>query len=84
MLYFLLDAGTMPIMDTTGAASLDQVYGDLKAQGITVAITEAKGPVRTMLEKTGLAARIGTDRIFPTVESAVEALTAYEREGKTI
>jgi high affinity sulfate transporter 1 len=82
--YFLLDAGTMPIMDTTGAASLDQVCVDLKAQGITVAITEAKSTVRTMLEKTGLAAQIGPDRIFSTVKSAVETLTVYEKEGKKI
>jgi high affinity sulfate transporter 1 len=77
--YLLLDAGTMPMLDTTGAAGLDQVYGDLEAQGITLALTAAKGPVRTMLDRTGLAVRIGPERMFPTVESAVEALSAYEK-----
>jgi len=81
--YLLLDAGTMPMLDTTGAASLDQVCGDLEAQGITMAVAAAKGPVRTMLDKTGLAARIGPERMFPTVESAVEALMANEKGGKT-
>jgi len=73
--YLLLDTGTMPILDTTGADSLDQVCGDLEAQGITMAVAAAKSPVRTMFDRTGLAGRIGPDRMFPTVASAVEALT---------
>ena len=73
--YFLLDAETMPYLDSTGAASLDQVRGDLESDGIMIAIAAAKGPVRTMLERTGLAMRIGPDRIFSTVELAAEALS---------
>ena len=72
---FLLDAETMPFLDTTGAASLDQVCGDLEAEGIAVAVAAAKSPVRTMLDRTGLAGRIGPDRMFPTVASAVQALS---------
>jgi high affinity sulfate transporter 1 len=72
--YFLLDAGTMPYLDTTGAASLDQVCRDLEDQGIGMAVAAAKSPVRTMLDRTGLAARFGPNRVFPTVESAIEAL----------
>lgn len=71
----LLNAETMPHLDTTGAASLDQVCGDLEAAGIAIAIAAAKTQVRAMLERTGLAARIGASRMFPTVESAVEALS---------
>ena len=73
--YLLLDAETMPYLDTTGAASLDRVRGDLEAEGIAVAVAAAKSPVRTMLERTGLAGRIGPDRMFQTVDSAIEALT---------
>jgi SulP family sulfate permease len=80
--YLLLDAGTMPLLDTTGAASLDQVCSDLDDQGIALAVAAAKSPVRNMLDKTGLAARIGNERMFATVQEAVEALTALEREGK--
>jgi high affinity sulfate transporter 1 len=75
---FLLDAETMPYLDTTGAAVLDQVCGDLEREGITLAVAEAKSPVRAMLERTGLAARIGRDRIFSTVPAAVEALRKIE------
>jgi MFS superfamily sulfate permease-like transporter len=81
--HLLLDFETMPFVDTTGAASLDQVCVDLKAQGITMAIAEAKSQVRTMLDKTGLAAQIGPGLMFSTVELAVEALTTNEKGGQT-
>jgi len=71
---FLLDAETMPYLDTTGAAVLDRVRGDFERDGITLAVAAAKSPVRAMLERTGLAQRIGPDRMFPTVPGAVEAL----------
>ena len=75
---FLLDAGTMPYLDTTGAAVLDRLHGDFERDGITLAVAAAKSPVRAMLERTGLAQRIGPDRLFPTVPAAVEVL------GKTV
>jgi len=71
---FLLDAETMPYLDTTGAAVLDQVCADLEKEGIMMAIAAAKSPVRAMIDRTGLARRFGPDRMFPTVPSAVEAL----------
>jgi MFS superfamily sulfate permease-like transporter len=71
---FILDAETMPYLDTTGAAVLEHVYEDLERQGSTMAIAAAKSPVRGMIDRTGLARRLGSDRIFPSVPSAVEAL----------
>lgn len=73
--YFLLDAETIPLLDTTGAACLDQLCADLGNQGIAMAVAAAKSQVRNMLETAGLTARIGADRMFPTVASAVEELS---------
>lgn len=73
--YFLLDAETIPYLDTTGAACLEQVCGDLEAQGIAMAVAAAKSPVRTMLDRTGLVGRIGPGRMFSTVAAAVEVLS---------
>ena len=75
--YFLLDAETIPLLDTTGVAALDQLCGDFHEKGISIAVASAKSQVRTMLDRTGLAERIGSDRMFPTVESAVEALSGH-------
>jgi len=38
-------------------------------------MAEVKGPVREMLERTGLSQQIGIGRMFPTVESAVAEIT---------
>ena len=55
----------MPTIETTPKA----------AEGTTLAVAAAKSPVRSMLDRAGLTRRIGPDRMFPTVESAVEALS---------
>ena len=73
--HFLLDAETIPLLDTTGAAILDQLRGDLENEGIGMAVAEAKSQVRGMLDRTGLAGKIGPDRMFTTVNAAVEALS---------
>jgi MFS superfamily sulfate permease-like transporter len=70
----ILDAGTMPGMDSTGAAALGEVREELAARGITLAVAEARGMVQDMLARTGLGAQVGADLIFPTVEAAVERL----------
>jgi MFS superfamily sulfate permease-like transporter len=77
--YFLLDAETMPFLDTTGAASLEEVVDELSGQGIAFAVAEAKGPVRVMLEKTGLKQKIGERNFFPALETAVAALSEIDR-----
>lgn len=76
--YFLLDAETMPYMDTTGVASLEEVLGELAGQDIAFAMAEAKGPVRLMLERTGLMQKIGEENFFLTLSTAILALKRIE------
>ena len=71
---FVLDAGSIPHLDTTGTAVLDDVRSDLERAGTAFAVAAAKSPIRAMLERTGFASRIGADRLFPSVHAAVTAL----------
>ncbi len=71
---FVLDAETMPGLDSTGAAILAEVGAELAGKGVVFAVAEAKEPVRDMLERTGLERQIGADRVFPTLETAVARL----------
>jgi MFS superfamily sulfate permease-like transporter len=64
----------MPYLDTTGAACLDQVRGDLEREDIAMVLAAAKGPVRAMLDRAGQAGRITPPRMFPSVAAAVEEL----------
>ena len=75
----LLDAETMPFVDTTGAASLDEVCKALAERGILFAIAGARAPVRVMLDQTGVSQQIGAGCVFPTLQSAVQALSTPER-----
>jgi MFS superfamily sulfate permease-like transporter len=68
----LLDAESMPLIDTTGAASLEEVRHELADKGVVLAIAGAKGPLRAMLDRTGITQQIGSARLFPTLESALE------------
>jgi high affinity sulfate transporter 1 len=79
--YFLLDAETMPFLDTTGAASLEDVVDELAGQGIVFVVAQAKSRVRLMFEQAGLEEKIGDKNFFPTLESAVAALKTEEIAG---
>jgi anti-anti-sigma regulatory factor len=69
----------MSIVDTTGAAILEEVRQKLAAEGIAMAISRARPPVRSILRRTGLEDRIGADRFYPTVRSGVHAIMAAQR-----
>ena len=73
--WLVIDAGTIAYIDITGAAILKEVFEDVSRAGVEVAMAEVKGPVRAMLERTGLSQQIGIGRMFPTLESAVAAIT---------
>jgi high affinity sulfate transporter 1 len=72
--FVVLDAETMPLVDTTGAASLVELSEELADRDITVSVAAAKAPVRLILDRTGASERIGSERLYPTVASAVEGL----------
>jgi high affinity sulfate transporter 1 len=72
--YFLLDAGTIPMLDTTGAACLEEVVDELAAQGVGFAVVRPKARVDLMLQHTGLQQKIGKENFFSTLTAAVTDL----------
>lgn len=72
--YFLLDTGTIAMLDSTGAAILKEVIDELNQQGIEFIIAQAKGQVRQMLERTKVHKMIGKKNFFPTLHSAAKDL----------
>jgi len=61
------------VLDFTGAEAIEQIRGELAAQGTTFAIARSRGMFDVMLHRTGLADRIGADHLFPSVRSGVQA-----------
>jgi high affinity sulfate transporter 1 len=70
---FLLDAETIPSMDSTAADQLLSLHEELSQRGMVLAIARANPQVRRMLDASGVTERIGEHNIFKTVEQGVSA-----------
>lgn len=71
--WFLLNAEANVEVDITGVDALDELRGELQRRGIVFAMARVKQDLRDDLEAAGLVARVGEDRIFPTLPTAVTA-----------
>ncbi|HSG86359.1 MAG TPA: sulfate permease [Candidatus Limnocylindrales bacterium] len=60
-------------VDTTAATKLDLLLDDLEQRGIVLAFAGLKDFVKDRLRTTGTLERIGEDRLFPTMGTAVDA-----------
>ena len=73
--FFLIDAGAMPDMDLTAVQTLEDLYNELKGQGIILGMCGASGHLRQLLKDTGMTARIG-GLLYNDVSDVVETLRA--------
>jgi MFS superfamily sulfate permease-like transporter len=76
--WFILDAESIPLLDITGAAALEEFRSELSGQGVVLAIARASGLFRIMLERSGVAGAIGKELLFPTVRAGTEAFLASQ------
>ena len=60
-------------MDLTAADALEELRTELESRGVVVALARVKQDLRDALRPSGLLDRIGEDRLFPTLPTAVEA-----------
>ena len=73
---FVLDTVGMSDIDFTGTRALSQVLDLFEHEGIAFGIARAGVHLRDSLRRSGLAARIGEDHFFTTVDEAVTALAS--------
>jgi SulP family sulfate permease len=71
----VLDALGMTDIDYTGMQALTAVLDDLDGAHISFAIARAGAHARENLERGGVLDRIGRERLFPSVETAVRAVS---------
>jgi sulfate permease, SulP family len=74
--WFLLNTEANTEVDLTAVDALEEVRKTLAERGIVFALARVKMDLRTDLAPTGLIDRIGEDRVFPTLPTAV---SAYEQ-----
>jgi hypothetical protein len=58
-------------LDITSTEQLDKLAGGLAARNVPLGLAHVHGPVLEMAERSGLLARVGADRVFPTTPAAV-------------
>ena len=70
----IIDLGGNDRLDITSAEMLSELVGTMHSAGVEVALADIRQPVIRMARRSGLAKRLGEERIFHTVDEAVQAL----------
>jgi len=63
-------------IDTTAVAALEDVRAELVGRGITFGIADLHRRPREIIERSGLAERIGAGMLFESAEEAAAAFAA--------
>ncbi|MGY1616660.1 sulfate permease [Geodermatophilus sp. SYSU D00691] len=75
--WFVLNAESNVEVDLTGLDALEEVRAELDRRGVVFAMARVKEDLRVPLAAAGLVDRIGEERLFPTLPTAVQAYVAW-------
>lgn len=78
----VLDAQPITTLDITGTLMLEDMHAELSDQNILFCIAGAHGQFREMLERSGLAEKIGDRQLFATSLDAVTHLRVDQRTAQ--
>jgi sulfate permease, SulP family len=79
--WFVLNVEANVEVDFTGLEAVDEVREELARAGTVFAMARVKHDLLARLEAFGLAEKIGPDRLFPTLPTAVAAYEAWAGEN---
>ncbi|MFC9659982.1 SulP family inorganic anion transporter [Nocardia sp. NPDC127606] len=71
--WFVLSAEANVEVDLTALDAVEQLRAELVSRGVVFAMARVKEDLRDDLDASGLTERIGVDRLFPTLATAVAA-----------
>ena len=75
--WFVLNAEANVEVDLTAVDALDDLRAELHRRGIVFALARVKQDLRADLAAAGLVDRVGDERIFPTLPTAVQAYAQW-------
>ena len=67
----VLDMEGVGSIDTTAVDHVDVLIDELERDGLVVSIARPNQKVLDLLTRAGITERLGTERIFPTINAAV-------------
>jgi high affinity sulfate transporter 1 len=70
----VLEVGANESLDITTAEILQQLIAALRSADITLALADVRLPVLEMARRTGVLDELGEERVFRTVDQAIDAL----------
>lgn len=79
--WFLLNAEANVEVDITAVDALEDLRAELAKRGIVFAMARVKQDLHDALAKGGFVERVGADRIFPTLPTAVAAFRRWHTEA---
>jgi len=77
----IIDAGANDRLDITSAETLTGLVRSIHSAGIDVALVDVRQPVIRMARRAGLVRELGGNRIFHTIDEAVDALHSSAESG---
>jgi high affinity sulfate transporter 1 len=78
----VIDGDAISQTDTDGADIVIDIARELRAIGVTLSFARVDLEVSMLWERAGVMEAVGSERFFPTVRAAVDALTGHT-EGRT-
>jgi SulP family sulfate permease len=78
----ILSLRTVPLVDTTGIAAVEDLIEQLEKQGRRVYLSGLTEPVRSYLERAGVIQHLGNDRVFWSAYEAIIAADHYRAHVK--
>ena len=75
--WFVLNAEANVQIDITAIDALDELRRRLREQGVTLSLARVKHELSVDLERAGFVERLGPDRVFATLPTAVEAYAQW-------
>ena len=78
--WFLLNTEAIVEVDITAVDALESLRRELADRGIVFALARLKQDLRSDLAPSGLLDRIGEDRVFPTLPTALEAYQQWRAD----
>jgi MFS superfamily sulfate permease-like transporter len=79
--HIIIAASSINDIDSSGEEALSLTVDRIRSAGIDISLSGVNRAVMQVLTRTHLIVKIGEDHIYPTIESAIDAVHAITHRG---
>ena len=80
--HIIISAGSINDIDSSGEEALSLTVDRVRSAGIDLSLSGVNRAVMQVLDRTHLIVKIGQDHIYPTIESAINAVHEMTHRGE--